>query len=218
MFTIEDFQIYLNDKEILRLLRGGNSTKARNKEAPQGLLDEIKEMKEIAIDLIKPRGIYNIFNSRNLVPRFLFEKSERTVLAVCTIGDNLEKKCSEFIKRGKLSNGVILDAIASHAAEETAEYVNQAILKELSEEIKEKDITCRFSPGYCQWTLEKGQYLIFKLLSAESIGVELSSSMMMNPIKSVSFAFNIGEEVDKELGTRGCEDCDLINCAYRRDK
>jgi len=218
MSIIEDFQIYLNDKEILRLLRGGNSTKTRNREAPQGLLHEIKEMKEIAIDLIKPRGIYNIFNSKNLVPRFLFEKSERTVLAVCTIGENLEKKCSEYIKRGKLSNGVILDAIASHSAEETAEYVNQAILKELSEEIKEKDITCRFSPGYCQWTLEKGQYLIFKLLSAESIGVELSSSMMMNPIKSASFAFNIGEEVDKELGTRGCEDCDLINCAYRRVK
>lgn len=216
MSIIEDFQIYLNDKEILRLLRSGNSIKARNREAPQGLLNEIKEMKEIAIDLIKPRGIYNIFNSKNLVPRFLFEKSERTVLAVCTIGENLEKKCSEFIKRGKLSNGVILDAIASHSAEETAEYVNQTILNELSEEIIEKDFTCRFSPGYCQWTLEKGQNLIFKLLPAESIGVELSSSMMMNPIKSVSFAFNIGEEVDKELGTRECEDCNLINCAYRR--
>ena len=40
--------------------------------------------------------------------------------------------------------------------------------------------------------------------------------MMMNPVKSVSFAINIGKEVDKELGVRGCETCDMVNCAYRR--
>jgi len=218
MPIIEDFQIYLNVKEILRLLRGGNSTKARNREVPQGLLQEIKEMKEIAIDLIKPRGIYNIFNSTNLVPRFLFEKSERTVLSVCTIGENLEKKCSEFMKRGKLSKGVILDAIASHAAEETAEYVNQKILKEIVQAIKGKEITCRFSPGYCKWSLEEGQKLIFNLLQTASIEVSLTKSMMMRPVKSVSFAINTGLEVDKELGIKNCETCDLINCAYRKVK
>jgi hypothetical protein len=41
--------------------------------------------------------------------------------------------------------------------------------------------------------------------------------MMMNPVKSVSFAINIGYEVDKELGLRGCENCDMINCAFRRE-
>ena len=144
--------------------------------------------------------------------------SNKTVIAVCTIGKYLEENISNIIDEGELANGVILDAIASHAAEETAEQFNQIILDEIKDQIKGKKVTCRFSPGYCQWILEEGQRLIFNSLPTEFIDVTLSVSMMMKPVKSVSFAFNIGTEVDKELGVRDCETCDMINCTYRRTK
>ncbi|MHA1955003.1 MAG: vitamin B12 dependent-methionine synthase activation domain-containing protein [Candidatus Heimdallarchaeaceae archaeon] len=213
MRILEDIKITLDDDEIIRLLRSKNSMK---KSPPKKLLDDINKMKEIAIELIHPRGVYEFFNSNELEPRFLFSKSERTVFAVCTIGRELEEKVSRTIDSGELAEGVILDAIASHAAEETAEKINQMILEEIEKELKDKEITCRFSPGYCQWNLEEGQQLIFQLLPTEIVDVTLSVSMMMKPIKSVSFAINIGEEIDKELGVRSCETCDLINCAYRK--
>ena len=213
MRIVEDIEIMLDNDEIIRLLRSKNSMK---KTAPQSLLNEVERLKVTALELIKPRAVWDFFNSEELEPRFLFKKSERTVFTVCTIGKELEEKISRTINGGGLADGVILDAIASHAAEETADHVNQIILKELENELKDKEITCRFSPGYCQWKLEEGQQLIFQLLPTEIIDVTLSVSMMMKPIKSVSFALNMGEEVDKELGIRSCETCDMVNCAYRR--
>jgi len=216
MRIVKNFQIKLDEKEIIRFLRSENSNKKSSKKPPQSLIDELQEMMKIALKLIHPIGMYEIFESSDLEPRFLFKKSEKTVLAICTIGKNLESKSYEYMKEGELAKGVFLDAIASHAAEQTAECLNHIILEEISEEIKGKEYTCRFSPGYCQWILEEGQNLIFNLLDADKINVKLSASKMMNPVKSVSFALNIGEKVDKDLGTRDCEDCDLTNCAYRR--
>ncbi len=212
MRVLDELKIELSNEEIIRYLSNKNSSK---KASPE-LHEEINEMKQLALDVIDPKGVYDIFNSEELKPRFLFKKSEKTILAVCTIGNDLEKLSSEQLQRGELAKGVILDAIASHAAEETAERVNQIILDDLKEETKNKEVTCRFSPGYCQWVLEEGQKLIFQLLPTEAIDVTLSVTMMMKPVKSVSFAVNVGKEVDKELGIRGCATCDLENCAYRR--
>lgn len=215
--VLEDFQIKLDDNEILRLLQNKQSDKEMKKPS-ENVIKEIEEMKELALPLIKPRGIYKIYESKDFRPKFLFKKSDISVFAICTIGKDLENLSRDYLKRGELAKGVILDAIASHAAEQTAEEVNQIILNELSDTIQEKEVSCRFSPGYCQWELDKGQKQIFSLLDSEKIGVSLTTSMMMNPVKSVSFAINIGVEVDKELGIRGCENCDMINCAYRKTK
>lgn len=214
---IDNFNIELENDEILRLLQN-KSSQDKSRNAPSSLLDDIEEMKKEALPLIQPRAIYDIFTSEELEPRFLFKKSEMTILAISTIGNKLESLSKAFLKKGNLAQGVILDAIASHAAEQAAEYINQEILKEIAEKIEGKDITSRFSPGYCQWELDKGQRTIFDILDSSKIGVSLTQSMMMNPVKSVSFAINIGTDVDKELGIRGCENCDMINCTYRRIK
>ena len=212
---MKNFVIELDTDEILRQLKAKN-TEGKTRAAPNSLLDEIEEMKRYAEPLILPRVIYDLFSSNELEPRFLFKKSERTVFAICTIGKGLETHVAEFLKKGKLAKGAILNAIASHAAEQTAEYAYRKILLDFEEEIKGKDVTCRFSPGYCQWELKKGQQTIFDYLEGSKVGVILTSSMMMNPVKSVSFAINIGKEVDNELGLRGCENCDMTNCAFRR--
>ncbi len=215
MRILENIAITLDNEEIIRFLQ---SKKSMNKKPTQKMVDDINHMKEKALELIQPMGVYDLFDSKELQPQFLFRKSEKTVIAVCTIGKELEDKISSIMDEGELAKGVILDAIASHAAEETAEQFNQIILEEIKKQIKDKEVTCRFSPGYCQWVLEEGQQLIFNSLPTEFIDVTLSVSMMMKPVKSVSFAFNIGTEVDRDLGVRDCETCDMINCAYRRKK
>ena len=215
MKVLKNFEIELDRNEILRLLQA-KSSEEKHKPPPSSLLNEIEELKKYSEPLIQPRAIYGEFESKNLEPRFLFKKSEKTILAICTIGKELETHFTEMLKEGQLAKGVILNAIASHAAEQVAEHVNQKILRELAKEVEGKEVTCRFSPGYCQWELEKGQKTIFTNLDGSKIGVSLTPSMMMNPVKSVSFAINIGIEVDKGLGLRGCETCDMVNCAYRR--
>jgi len=217
MRLIKDIEIELAEEEILRLLSSKKGNRSKKK-ASSILIDNIREAMKSSLELIKPKAIYDIVDSSSLNPKFLFNKSEKTILAVCTIGRDLETRGSQFISEGELSKGVIIDAIASHAAEQTAEFVNKTIIKDIKDEIKGKKVTLRFSPGYCQWELGKGQEMIFNLLETNKIGVTLSESMLMTPIKSVSFALNIGEEIDDELGSRDCETCSMVNCAYRRTK
>ncbi len=215
MKSIKDIKIELDEEEILRLLSSKKGNRIKKK-ISSNLINDIRETMKSSLELIKPKAIYDIVESSSLKPKFLFKESEKTVLAVCTIGRDLENKGSKLISKGELSKGVIVDAIASHAAEQTAEYVNRTIIEVIKDEIKGKKVTLRFSPGYCQWELGKGQEMIFNLLETDKIGVSLSKSMLMTPIKSVSFAINIGEEVDAELGTRSCSSCSMLNCAYRR--
>lgn len=213
----EGFRIKLFDGEILQLLRSEHATQKKYKEPSTELLFEISELKEFALELLNPRGIYDIFNSSELTPKFLFKNAEKTVLSICTIGRDMEEESTRLLNKGELAKGVILDAIASHAAEEVAAWMYRIILRDLNEEIGELEFTNRFSPGYCQWSLEDGQKMIFKRLPSDIIRVKISKSMMMIPRKTVSFAVNIGKEVDKELGIRECPTCDLLDCSFRRD-
>jgi len=213
---LDGFPLQLNTDNIVKLLRSEKANK-QDKKTPLKLLQDIETLKIEARKLIHPRAIYEVFESSSLAPGFLFKRSEKTILAICTIGIELETRISKLMDEGNLAQGVILDSIASEAAEETASIVDQQIKVKLEKEFKGKDFTYRFSPGYCQWTLAKGQKIIFRLLPAEEIDVKLSSSMMMIPRKSVSFAVNIGDNVDKELGIRECETCNKIDCAYRKN-
>ncbi|MHA1220734.1 MAG: vitamin B12 dependent-methionine synthase activation domain-containing protein [Candidatus Heimdallarchaeota archaeon] len=216
MKILEEFQVQFDTKEILQLLSSNNAKKKKDRKPSAELKAEISDLLKRAKEMIYPKVGYDFIDSENLQPRFLFKKSEQTVLVVCTIGKRLEDESSKYIAKGQLSQGVILDAIASHAAEQVAEYANDHIITEIKEMYQDKQFTVRFSPGYCQWTIEEGQELIFSMLPTQEIGIQLSNSYMMIPRKSISFAMNIGTKVDKKLGLRECETCNLKNCSFRR--
>ena len=219
MKILEHIGISLDNQEILQLLRSKNSSSQKNKKSkepsPQ-LLEDIESLKKEALELIETKAIYDIFLSKDLQPRHLFDLSEKTIFAVCTVSKALEDKISRMMEKGELAKGVILDAIASNAAEETASQLTKIILEENKEILQEKMLTSRFSPGYCRWLVEEGQQLIFSLLPVEMINVKLSPSFMMIPRKSISFGINIGKEVEEDLGIKECDTCDLIDCNYRR--
>ena len=50
---------------------------------------------------------------------------------------------------------------------------------------RERLVAVRFSPGYCGWELS-GQQALFRVLNPLEIGITLSESFLMEPIKSVS--------------------------------
>ncbi|NHJ49279.1 MAG: hypothetical protein FK733_15935 [Asgard group archaeon] len=217
MKILTEFDLSLSNSEIVKLLTSNKAKKKSSKEPSESLISDIEKMKDIANTLISPKAIFDFFDSTKLTPKFLFKQSEQTILAVCTIGKELEKESERLMKNNSLFGGVILDAIASHAAEVLADKLNEFLIKKIEKDFQGLKYTNRFSPGYCKWTIEKGQETIFSLLPANEIGVRLSESYMMIPRKSISFAINIGSEVDTLLGIRECSTCNEINCAYRRD-
>lgn len=72
----------------------------------------------------------------------------------------------------------------------------------------------RFSPGYGDMPLECQRDIIEFLQTNKNIGMSLTESLMMVPVKSVTAVIGIGNEKNKCTGP-GCMICSGINCPYR---
>jgi hypothetical protein len=209
--------------------------------APEGQLKALMaEVTSEAEELARPRAVYSLFESNDIpkntflhsffAPNEIQDKVGGTnkkvtpaaaagppatalVLALCTIGPLLEERVTEYSASGKLSRGLILDLAGSVLAEAACDYVNQEICSEASR--LSLFPACRTSPGYGKWRIEE-QEVIFRLLPGSSIGVTLTSSFMMIPRKSVSFAVSFLEERPSGEPSSPCSHCNRQDCEFRR--
>lgn len=225
MKILKDINPEITTESICRLLGYGKSKKLSRQ-----ILTKIKTSVDNYHHLIKPKVLYtekaikkiengsvilkgNIsFKSRRMSGAL--EKSNRVAVFLTTIGKSLDSKINELMKQKKLTEAYIFDAIGSVAAEETVEKF-QKRFDAVAEKNKERT-TLRFSPGYCDWKIQE-QKKIFQIIDNTLIDVELNSSCLMKPRKSVSGIFGIGNI--KDIGknnTNPCKSCGLKNCIARR--
>ncbi|MHA1728165.1 MAG: hypothetical protein ACTSWY_05485 [Promethearchaeota archaeon] len=139
------------------------------------------------------------------------------IIGICSIGTSTEEKSRECMKNGKMFKAVLLDSIASWAVDSVRIQFLNYIKKELHIKYGYRT-SIMLSPGELNWNLND-QTIIFSLLSkgAEEIGVHLNDSMMMIPIKSLTFLLGTGPNpIGREEGT-DCEFCSQRDkCRYRR--
>jgi cobalamin-dependent methionine synthase I len=170
-------------------------------------------MKVKAQELFEPKSLYRIFNQSDLSERECFAEAEKVAFAVVTIGRNLPLEVNKLMNSGEYVDGVILDAIGSAGVEAIADLINIQI----NEEVKRQQLeySKRYSPGYCHWDV-KDQKIIFDLLPTKEIDVFLTDAYLMTPIKSVSFAINIGSGIKDSRWENRCRSCeDRGQCTYR---
>ena len=88
-----------------------------------------------------------------------------------------------------------------------------------------KKLKWRFSPGYGDWALEEQKILFSVLDCAHTIGLTLTESCMMAPVKSVTAVIAIMEKDTKQNNknekifsnsTNKCLRCNKIDCKFRR--
>ncbi len=208
-------KIAIQEEDVLNYLQSNkkSSSKSNAKVFSSDIKIRIGELKNIAIDLFQPKGIFYIFKQNELPFRECFAEAERVALAIVTIGASLPFEVSRLMNSGEYVDGVVLDAFGSAGVERVADKMND----EINEVVRSRklDYSKRFSPGYCSWSV-KDQKIIFDRLPAEEIGVSLSDGYMMHPIKSVSFAINIGSQIKKSKWESRCKTCeDRGQCTYR---
>ncbi|OLS29092.1 MAG: hypothetical protein HeimC2_02870 [Candidatus Heimdallarchaeota archaeon LC_2] len=203
-----DSDLPIDIGSITKILSGGRKTSGLSQKS----LDQVTILSKTAKKLFHPRVVYDIFDKNELPPLPYFKEADQVALSVCTIGEELPNKVVSLFKEGKLVEGTILDAIGSIAADALADKINAKINEFASK--NSLQTTLRYSPGYCSWALN-GQSVIFDLLSVDSIKVTLTESCLMVPVKSVSFAVNIGLNVSKSNWENRCRTCRKI-CGYRR--
>lgn len=163
----------------------------------KGLIDEAYRE---AIKLIEPKGAYEIFACRvkkefveleNIKKHKIESKKlsrhlegcTEAIVFVVTIGPGVEIAVKEFFKKGELTRARVLDAVGSTLTEGLAEEAEDFLRSEAKKEGFEQGR--RYSPGYGDWSLS-GQKLILDVLEGAKLGIELTSSFMMMPRKSIT--------------------------------
>ena len=103
--------------------------------------------------------------------------------------------------------GLVTDCIGSAAIEAFCDKINLSL--------GDTDyLRPRFSPGYGDLMLEYQKDIVEFLQTKKNIGMGLTESLMMVPVKSVTAIIGIGKEKNSCTGP-GCMICKNDNCPYR---
>ncbi|GMO67061.1 MAG: vitamin B12 dependent-methionine synthase activation domain-containing protein [Endomicrobiia bacterium] len=186
------------DKLLARLGYSHNKTRLDIK-----IISSIIENLSLAQKLIKPKSVIAVENITLHKDLVSFENGYKiksnniaTLLKNCfkaygivvTIGDALEKKRDDCLKKRGIFDALILDAAGSVAAEETITLANAQI--RAYEEKNDNIVMRRYSPGYGDWPLEANKQFL-NWIGTTRVGITLNKFCHMKPEKSVSALIGI---------------------------
>ena len=134
-------------------------------------------------------------------------------VAVCTVGQAISTRIKEHQQARKLLRGLLLDELGSWSVD----VVRQQVCRRLQDDAESANlrVSTSLSPGESEWPLED-QAVLFSLLDPGFIGVSLGPTMLMTPMKSLSFIVGRGTQLTgHEAGTH-CDYCVIRErCRYR---
>lgn len=185
--------------EMLRLY-GEAIAKAKELAEPQALYDlfDVQVVRDDALVLANGHALRS-----NLVVTQL-ARARQIAVAVCTIGPRLETEASRLFAQGQGAMGFLYDSAGSLAVS----HVARALVQHVQELAASRGQKASFpiSPGSADCTLED-QKVVFDLLPAERIGVHLTESLLMVPLKSVSLLIGIGDDLPTAHDLAQCHFC-----------
>ncbi len=114
-------------------------------------------------------------------------RAEHLALFAVTLGEPLSKAVAECFTGADFALGYTLDAMASVAADAAAVLAERRFADALRGRgwATQDGAVLRYSPGYCGWDIT-GQKRLFAALRPAPIGLTLTDSCLMQPLKSVS--------------------------------
>jgi len=136
-----------------------------------------------------------------LVARALTGATEVAV-AVCTVGSALDERTSELFEADDPVRAVALEGVGTAAVRAVTRMVGARLCDEA--DARGLSVGMRASPGQEGWPIQQ-QRLLFDLVPAEKIGVQLTPSYLMLPRKSVSFVLGLGP--DMRADAVSCDFC-----------
>ncbi len=196
--------------------------------APEPIPQLISEVLSVAHDYCEIRGGYVIektvevrkedkiirirdteFEVKKIITNQL-RKMDHVALFTCTAGKGIGDYSRELMHEGDFIKGYIADVVGSEIVESAMDKIQDDLEKQMK--LQGLNITDRYSPGYCGWSVGEQQKL-FSFFPENFCNISLSPSSLMLPIKSVSGIIGIGSNVERKGYV--CNYCDMVNCIYR---
>ena len=207
----------LKMEDILRRMgmKGHKHPKAHIKNLIDELLTNTENM-----HLLEPAIAYKLYaidavchdqlslgDNRTLHGRLLpsvFLEAQELAAIVCTIGPRLENETAGYFRNKDPLRGILLDSIGSAAVD--------ALVHEIRIFITNKASSYGFqassplSPGMPGLPISE-QRRVFELVPTRKIGVKLTSTGMMVPLKSTSMVIGIGSQMKTWTQAEVCARC-----------
>lgn len=136
--------------------------------------------------------------------------SINSVLFICTAGQKISQHSQKLLIGENPVLGYVLDSMGSMIVEEATNHLQNEIKRIVSK--KGMEITNRYSPGYCKWSVAD-QHQLFSFFPENCCGISLTGSALMNPVKSVSGIIGVGTNVKFREYT--CDLCSQTDCFHR---
>ncbi len=145
----------------------------------------------------------------------VLKNCEKVLLIAATLGIYIDKLLRKT-QITDMAQAVVLDSLSSVAIEQFMDKIEL----ELKERYCGYYFTNRFSPGYGDYPLEKQRDIVKILKTEKKIGLNLTSSLMLNPTKSVTAVIGLSEKPTQreyESCKSKCDRCNNKSCPYRRE-
>ena len=205
--------------EALRYLGVPHPTQEMRREA-ELLADELSAA-------VQPRYVYRVFGLEHRpdcvrlqgADLDLTGSSARTMLAgckqaallACTLGARFDAKLMALQSRD-MAKAVTYDALGSALVEAGCGEAE----RELAARFPELYLTDRFSPGYGDLPLALQPQLCAALDAGRRLGLTVSQSLLLNPVKSVTAVVGLSD-APRPARVRGCAYCNLREtCTIRK--
>jgi hypothetical protein len=134
-------------------------------------------------------------------------------IGVCTVGQAVSDQIRAYKEAGEVVRSMLLDQLGTLAVGQLC----QRFYAWLRDDVCSRGlhISTYLSPGESEWSI-RDQAMIFSLLDTPSIGVSLTESLLMKPMKSLSLMAGIGPRPMGMPGTTHCDYCTMkTKCPYR---
>jgi hypothetical protein len=151
----------------------------------------------------------------------IYPRARHLVLFALTMGHGPGERTEGFLKHNDFALAAMLDTAASLAIENFVELLERRVAERFagSDAASDDSVVLNYSPGYCGWHIS-AQNQVFRYLGPEQIGITLSDSNLMAPLKSATGILVHGHRTihDFDIGFRFCRACKDKTCLERRDR
>ena len=146
----------------------------------------------------------------------LLYPAKRVMVAVNTIGPNLERVVEELQADRETLDAYMLDSVGVVALGEVGEVLRELVEKRAAD--LGWGVGAALAPGSLLGWPMRGQRDLCALLPLSSVNVELNSSCVLEPHKSASILVGLGPDYPSSQVGSVCRFCALADTCWRRSK